>query len=148
MPYAHLLVPTDGSQRSEAAIHHAVALAQDNNAQLTLMHVQARIPMPAIGMGELLDPNSLDTLIQASESDSKKILKAASAIATSASLVANCELVTGNMPHKAIVDMARRLNCDLIVMASHCRRGLEGMLLGSETQRVLLDAPCPVLVYR
>jgi len=51
-------------------------------------------------------------------------------------------------PHMAIAAAARELGCDLIVMASHGRRGLEGLLLGSETQKVLATSPCPVLVVR
>jgi nucleotide-binding universal stress UspA family protein len=51
-------------------------------------------------------------------------------------------------PHAAITQAARELGCDLIVMASHGRRGLEGLLLGSETQKVLAISPCPVLVVR
>jgi len=56
--------------------------------------------------------------------------------------------VVSDLPYKVILEAAERLGCDLIAMGSHGRRGLQGLLLGSQTQRVLLNAPCPVLVVR
>ena len=70
------------------------------------------------------------------------------AAATEAGVSASCERVPGDLPHRGILEAAERLGSDLIVMASHGRRGLSGLLLGSETQRVLVQAPCPVLVTR
>jgi nucleotide-binding universal stress UspA family protein len=65
-----------------------------------------------------------------------------------AGLQIRTEVVKQDLPYRAIVEAARRHGCDLIVMASHGRKGLSGLLLGSETQRVLLHAPIPVLVVR
>jgi nucleotide-binding universal stress UspA family protein len=63
-------------------------------------------------------------------------------------VAATAERISGERPHRAIVDAADRLSCDLIVMASHGRRGFQRMLLGSQTQRVLVQAGVPVLVIR
>ena len=79
---------------------------------------------------------------------SDRLLEEARAIVAAAGITVSCERVESDLPHKVILEAATRLGCDLIVMGSHGRRGLQGLLLGSETQRVLLAAPCPVLVVR
>ena len=148
MPYAHILVPSDGSELSQRAIDHAVQLASRLGARLTFLHVHANVPLPLGGLGEALDPRTMEALIAASLQDSDRILEAAAAVAERAGVPARCERVPGDLPHRGILDAAERLGCDLIVMASHGRRGLSGLLIGSETQRVLNQAPCPVLVHR
>jgi nucleotide-binding universal stress UspA family protein len=148
MPYTHLLVPSDGSELSMAAVRHAVELARVLGARITFLHAQASVPIPVMGMGEMLDPNTMDVLLAASRSDSERTLAEAAAVASAAAVSATGERVSSDLPHRAIVEAAQRLGCDLIVMASHGRRGLSGLLIGSETQRVLVQAPCPVLVVR
>ncbi len=148
MPYSHLLVPSDGSDLSSHAIVHAVKLAAALGARITFLHVQANTPIPLIGLGEKLDVQTMELLLAASHQESDRILEQAGQAAAMAGVSAQCERVPGDMPHRAIVDTAQRLGCDLILMASHGRRGLPGLLIGSETQRVLALAPCPVLVYR
>jgi nucleotide-binding universal stress UspA family protein len=148
MPFSHLLVPSDGSELSRAAIAQAVELAGRLGARITFLHVLANVPVPLGGLGEALDPRTLEALITANRQDSERILAAAAAMAEAAGVPADCERVMGDLPHRGIVATAERLGCDLIVMASHGRRGLGGLLIGSETQRVLSQAPCPVLVHR
>ena len=148
MPYSHLLVPSDGSELSSRAIDHAVNLAVALGARITFLHVVANTPIPLIGLGERLDVQTMELLIAASHQESDRILDQASLAASLAGVSAQCERVPGDLPHRAIVDTAQRLGCDLILMASHGRRGLSGLLIGSETQRVLTLAHCPVLVYR
>ena len=147
-PYHHLLVPSDGSELSEAALGQALALAAHCGAHISVLHVRGNGPVPVVGMGEMLDPATLELLLEASRRDGERILARALALAEAAGVEARAEEVGGDAPHQAIVTMARTWGCDLIVMGSHGRRGLEGLLLGSETQRVLLKAPCPVLVVR
>lgn len=148
MPYSHLLVPTDGSERSQAAVAQAVTLAKTLGARITFLHAQPNVPLPVIGMGEMLDAPTVDVLVEASRKDSARTLAEAEAVAQAAGVAARGEEVMSDLPHRAIVEAAARLGCDLIVMASHGRRGLAGLLIGSETQRVLVQAPCPVLVVR
>jgi nucleotide-binding universal stress UspA family protein len=148
MPYTHLLVPSDGSERSRAAVTHAVTLAKVLGAHITFLHAQPNVPLPVIGMGEMLDAPTVDVLVEASRKDSERTLAEAEAVAQAAGVAARGEQVMSDLPHRAIVEAAQRLGCDLIVMASHGRRGLAGLLIGSETQRVLVQAPCPVLVVR
>lgn len=148
MPFTHLLVPSDGSDRSAQAVNKALELAGALGARVTFLHARARLPVPVLGMGEMLDARTMDTLLEASLKDSSSILEQAAEAARAAGIDASCERVDQDLPHRAILDAAGRLGCDLIVMASHGRRGLGGLLLGSETQRVLVQATCPVLVVR
>ena len=148
MTYSHLLVPSDGSDLSSRSIDHAVKLAAALGARITFLHVQANTPIPLIGLGEKLDVQTMELLLAASHQESDRILEQAGLAAAMGGVPAQCERVPGDMPHRAIVDTAQRLGCDLILMASHGRRGLPGLLIGSETQRVLALAHCPVLVYR
>jgi len=148
MPYSHLLVPSDGSDLSRRAVDHAVRLAAALMARITFLHVQASTPIPLVGLGEKLDVQTMELLIAASHRESDRILEEAGVAADEAGVPAQCERVPGDTPHRAIVDTAERLGCDLILMASHGRRGISGFLVGSETQRVLALAHCPVLVYR
>lgn len=148
MEFSHFLVPSDGSERSRRAIDQAVALAARLGARITFLHVHPSAPLTLTGLGDSLDPRTLELLIAAGLRESDRILAEASAQAEQAGVPFACERLSGDQPHRAILSSAERLGCDLIVMASHGRRGLQGLLLGSETQRVLAQAPCAVLVHR
>jgi len=148
MPYRHLLVPSDGSQLSAQALVQAIALAKTLGAELTLLHVQPPLPVPLVGMGDMLDPATVESLSRSAERESERILMQGQAAGLEAGLTIHTEVVKQDLPYRAIVEAAKRHGCDLIVMASHGRKGLSGFLLGSETQRVLLHAPIPVLVVR
>jgi len=148
MPYRHLLVPTDGSELSGKAVQQAVELSQSLGARLTVFHVQTNFPISLVGVGELVDPHTVDALVTAARDNAQQILAEAAAVAQAAGVPCDQDTVVHALPHAAILEAAGRLGADLIVMASHGRRGLEGVLLGSETQRVLCQSPCPVLVVR
>ena len=148
MPYSHLLVPSDGSDRSLRAVREAVGLAAALGSRITVLTVEQQPRMPVPGMGERLDAATLATLSSAARQESERVVAEALAIASAAGVAATAERISGERPHRAIVDAADRLSCDLIVMASHGRRGFQRMLLGSQTQRVLVQAGVPVLVIR
>ena len=148
MPYSHLLVPTDGSELSDKSVQQAVALAHSLGARITFFHAQSNFPISLVGVGELVDPNTVTALVQAARHGAEQILAAAAAAAQAAGVVSDQDTVVSSMPYAAIVEAAGRHGADLIVMASHGRRGLEGVLLGSETHRVLTHSSCPVLVVR
>jgi nucleotide-binding universal stress UspA family protein len=148
MPYQHLLVPSDGTRLSDAALARALDLAKALGAKVTLVHVQPPLPVALIGMGDMLDPATIESLSTTADRESSRILEEARAAAAAQGLAIQTEVIKQDLPHRAIVDAAQRHGCDLIVMASHGRKGLSGLLLGSETQRVLLHAAVPVLVVR
>lgn len=148
MTYRRLLVPTDGSELSDRAVEQAVGLAGALGAEVRFLHVQISFPISLVGVGELVEPSTIDALVTAARQRAETILGAAMAVADQAGVKAESSVQTNPMPHRVIVEEAQQQGCDLIVMASHGRQGLEGLLIGSETQRVLTHSPCPVLVVR
>jgi nucleotide-binding universal stress UspA family protein len=143
--YKHILVPTDGSRLSQNAIGHAIALAKLANAKVTGV-IDSRL-------WESI-PGHIATLIdrQEYEKNTTSYADASLQLITETAKAAGvaCEVVHTNVghPYKAIIDTATSRNCDLIVMASHGWRGLTGMLIGSETKKVLTHTNIPVLLYR
>ena len=141
-------MPSDGPDLSLQAVRQGVALAAALGARITFFHAQASVPVHVVGLGEMLDATTMEALMRASRKDGDRILEESLAVAKQAGVSATTDRVLSDLPHQAIVEAATRLGCDLILMASHGRRGLVGMLIGSETQRVLVQSPCPVLVVR
>jgi len=148
MPATHLLVPTDGSELSVRALDQAIGLARALGARLTVLHARPPVPLPILGMGDAIDPATIDALVRAGRQNAERVMAEALAQVRHAGLEPGSQAIEHATPHAAIDHAARELGCDLIVMASHGRRGLEGLLLGSETQKVLAISPCPVLVVR
>ncbi len=148
MTYRHLLVPVDGSDLSDQAVARGVELANSLGAQITFFHAEPGLPVALAGLGEQVDPRTLDMLVTASREQSREILRQACSTAEAAGLHAESRSVVNPMPHDAIVEAAKEVGADLIVMASHGRRGLNALLLGSETQKVLTHSALPVLVVR
>jgi nucleotide-binding universal stress UspA family protein len=146
--YSHLLVPIDGSEVSMKAVHGAVAFAKEVGARLTFLHARSVLPVSMVGTGTMLDAVTLEHLSTVARDNAERILAEAQAVADSAGVPATTEGVVNDLPHEAILQAATQHGCDLIFMASHGRRGLSGLLLGSQTQRVLVHSPLPVLVVR
>jgi nucleotide-binding universal stress UspA family protein len=148
--YEHILVPTDGSELSDKAVNAAIKLAKLAGARLTAFHAIEPYPLQgayaaeASGVAELQP----EVFAERSEEYAKRVLDAVATAAAAANVQCTTDYATSRSASQAIVDKAMRENCDLIVMASHGRRGLEGFLLGSETQKVLTHSKIPVLVYR
>jgi len=147
--YKNILLPHDGSELSNEAADHAIALARSVKAKLTLMHVVAHRNL-------VLDEGVSSKLVHKLESDyenlakknAEALLAKVAARAKTAGVESASLVVIGDDPYKEIIDRAGALGCDLVVMASHGRRGLEGLLLGSETVKLLTHSRIPVLVVR
>jgi len=146
--YRKILVPTDGSRLSDRAVKEATRLAQVLNAKLVLFHALPEMQQPIYSEGSSTVLASRQRVRKAAAARARKILAAAAKKAESLGLSATKDYAAGASPHDAIVVAAQRHHCDLIVMASHGRRGLSKFLLGSETQAVLPRARVPVLVVR
>jgi nucleotide-binding universal stress UspA family protein len=146
--FKHLLVPTDGSSLSEATVARAVSFAKDANARITFFYAQPDFPMPIYGEGALIDPTTPEQFAKSAAEEARTILEKARAMADEAGVVADSDTLVNEVPYEAIIDAADRHGCDLIFMASHGRRGIAGLLLGSETQKVLTHSKIPVLIYR
>jgi len=146
--FKHILVPTDGSPLSESTVARAVSFAKDAGARITFFYAQPDFPMPIYGEGALIDPTTPEQFAKSAEEEARKILGKAKALADSEGVTADTDTIVNEVPYEAVIDAAKRHGCDLIFMASHGRRGIAGLLLGSETQKVLTHSNIPVLVYR
>ncbi len=146
--FKHILVPTDGSPLSEGTVSRAISFAKDAGARITFFYAQPDFPMPIYGEGALIDPTTPEQFSKSAEAEARKILNSAKAEADAAGVSADTDTVVNEVPYEAVIDAAERHSCDLIFMASHGRRGIAGLLLGSETQKVLTHSKVPVLVYR
>ncbi len=148
--FRHILVPTDGSTLSTHAAKTAIALAKLSKARMSVLHAIAPYSPPVYMDGvvpqpELFSPTEYKRSTQAY---AKRVLGRIEALARAAKVPCDTVAVTHDQPWQAIVRAARTRGCDLIVMASHGRHGLEGLLLGSEAQKVLTHSKTPVLVCR
>ena len=147
--FRHILFPTDGTALSRKALAVALGLAQPLGARITAIHVMAPYTPPMADMGFTYpDPISPEEY----EKGAKKAWAAARAELESAAAESGVAFDAVSAfsvdPWDAIVDAATAHHCDLIVMASHGRRGLAAMMIGSETQKVLTHSPVPVLVCK
>jgi nucleotide-binding universal stress UspA family protein len=147
--YANILVPTDGSRLSDKAVKHAMALAKmAGTARILLFHVVAPYRVPVYADGMTLPSLPQDRVLKTSARRAGRILAAAEKKVLAAKVPVSRAWAISGSPQDAIVEIARKRRCDLIVMASHGRRGLSRLLLGSETQAVLSRVKVPVLVVR
>lgn len=144
--YTHLLVPTDGSLLSDYAVDQALALARKLEARVTLLtvvepfHVVAYVPEQVI--------ESRESYERKAKQAADQLLQAAAAKAQAFGVVHATQIAVSEEPHEAIIFMAGSCRCDLIAMASHGRRGVKALVLGSVTAKVLTRSQVPVLVYR
>jgi nucleotide-binding universal stress UspA family protein len=147
--YKHILTPTDGSPLAAKGVKAGVKLAKALGARITGVYVIMPY-MPAVygdAAGYYAGPSPQEHK-QFSEKAAKKALAAIEAEARSAGVACSTLFVTVSKPWEGILKVARSRKCDVIVMASHGRSGLRGLILGSETQRVLGHSKIPVLVTR
>jgi nucleotide-binding universal stress UspA family protein len=144
--YKHILIPTDGSERSARAIAAGLDLAAALGAKVTVLMAIPSIPpivlegMAAPVRNEELEQNAMDY--------AKTCLDVASEAAVAAGVRCETIHVHHDQPWAAIIETAGRKGCDLIVMASHGRAGVGAVVLGSETNKVLAHSKIPVVVCR
>ena len=146
--FKHLLVPTDGSQLSSDTATRAIAFARETSAKITFFFAKPDYPVAFYGEGALIDPTTPDKFAEMADQQAKEILAGHEAAARAAGVVTASVSAVSDVPYEAIIAAAEQAGADLIFMASHGRRGISGLLLGSETQKVLTHSKIPVLVYR
>jgi len=146
--YKHILIPTDGSKLSRRAVVAGVRLAHALGARVTgLFAAPAATPLVYRG----LLPSGITTTPKQQKMIEQKAavcLEVVEGAARKARVRCETVTVTSDFPAAAILATARKHKCDLVFMASHGRRGLKRALLGSETQKVLVEGATPVLVFR
>ena len=143
--YQRILVPTDGSDITAKAVTTAVAMAKLCGATLTTLCVKEPFPYSAISEMQPVPPQEFyDAQERIAAARVQVVLDAAAA----AGVACDGATVEALHPWEAILDAAKQKKCDLVVMASHGRRGMAALLIGSETSRVLTHSPLPVLVVK
>jgi nucleotide-binding universal stress UspA family protein len=144
--FNHILLPTDGSALAEAAADAAIEFARQTGARLTAVHVMPELHLFTYepGVTEAVH----DQVRKDRELHSRKVLDEVKERAQVAGVLCDTLLLTSDYPDEAIISAARAHQCDLIAMASHGRKGIAALLLGSVTQKVLTHSAIPVLVFR
>lgn len=138
--YKHILITTDGSDLAQKGVEHGLALAKENASKVTVVTVSQTYPLLSAATSESW--NATQTQL------AEDALRAAKTAADRHGVAVSARQDVNVSPAEAIVETARKLGCDLIVMASHGRRGVSRLLLGSQTAEVVNHSPIPVLVVR
>lgn len=146
--FKNILIPTDGSADSRAAIAAGVELAEALGARVTGFFA-APAATPVLYKGFIpvryMSPEEHAELIERTAAEYLEVIEKA---AQEAGVPCKCIHVTDEFPADAILAVAKKEGCDLIFMASHGHRGRSGLVLGSETPKVLTHSELPVVVYR
>jgi len=147
--FRHILFPTDGSNLSVKAARYAVELARSLGARLTALHVIAPYmpPFPDLTGGYAYATGE-EEYQQAAQGEASQVLGTVGEAARAANVPFEAVQATSRAPWDAIVRTAQERGCDAIVMASHGRKGVSALVLGSETVKVLTHCNIPVLVTR
>lgn len=146
--YNHILIATDGSELSERAIQQGLALAKLCSAKVIALKVAPRYPRSYYEGGMTQGPDEIKRIESDWRAESQKVVDKIVPLGLEQKVAVTAMVEQSDFVAEAILQVAERENCDLIVMASHGYRGLKRLLLGSETQHVLTHAKIPVLVLR
>jgi nucleotide-binding universal stress UspA family protein len=149
--YANILLSTDGSDVARKGVKHGIALAKALNAKVTVITVTEPLPVDYGGghdSGWMPSQQEVEGFDAACKARASKVLEEVRAMAEQIGISAELLHVPNAHAATAIIETAKSRGCDLIVMASHGRRGLRKLLLGSQTSEVLTDGSVPVLVVR
>lgn len=147
--FKHILVPVDGSELSMTAVRAAIGFARLCGARLSFYHATPTYFPGYLGAEMMVaDPRVDEAFMEASRKRSDSLLEEARDLAEAAGVPCATRATETDAPHAGIIAAAEAGGCDLIFMASHGRRGIGALLLGSETQKVLTHCKVPVLVYR
>lgn len=144
--YKHILIAFDASELSEKALCQGIDLAKAIGAKVTALYVT--MPWSSIAVGEIAVMFPPDEYDKNAAAAAMEQLKLAQVRAKAKDVTCNILHKSDSQPHKAIVGTAEEKGCDLIVMGSHGRRGIAGLLLGSVAMKTLTHVHIPVLVYR
>jgi nucleotide-binding universal stress UspA family protein len=138
--YKHILISTDGSELAQKGVEHGVALAKANDSKVSVITVSQPYPLQSAA--------TIDSWAAAQQNHAEAAFVLAASAARKHGVEISARQVADESPAEAIVDAAKTLGCDLIVMASHGRRGVSRLLLGSQTAEVVSHSAVPVLVVR
>jgi nucleotide-binding universal stress UspA family protein len=144
--FRHLLVPTDGSPLSAKAAQAAVNFAKEVGARLTALSVAEPFPYSALSESAFLpDQTRFEKQMQ---DHARRYVEDVAELAAAAGVPCDTRVALSFSPYEEIVRTAEELGCDAVFMASHGRKGLNRLFVGSETQKVLAHTALPVMVFR
>jgi len=146
--FNNILVPTDGSKLSQKAVQEAILLAKITGAKVLALHVYPKFAGSPYGTYGPAEEILAEAHVRHHEAEAGKLFAIMKHLASAARVVLETALVESDDIHQQILAVAKKRKCDLICMASHGHRGLAGVLLGSETHKVLTHSTIPVLVMR
>lgn len=144
--FKQILLPTDGSDLSERAVLAGISFAREVGGQVIGLTATPEFHTFTLN-AEMLEETE-EEFNAAMQKRAQKYLSVIGDAARTANVPCVLANVVSDNPYEAILQTAKERNCDLIIMASHGRKGVKGVLLGSETQKVLVHSDIPVLVYR
>ena len=146
--FKHILIPTDGSSLSAQAAKASIRFAAEIGARVTVFYAIEAWQPHFQGEGSEIDPSAFRTLERAARDAGERRVAVVAKLAKATRVPFATLVAKAATPYEGIVDAARKNKCDVIFMASHGRRGLSRLMMGSVTQKVLSHATVPVLVYR
>ncbi len=146
--FKHILIPTDGSPTADKAILAGVTLAAEIGAKVTGYYALEPAPAHLHGEGYITDRRLVREFERRAREHAGRCVSEIGDAARAAGVAFEPLVQNSPAAYKGIIDAARRRKCDAIFMASHGRRGLSGLILGSVTQNVLTHSKIPVLVFR
>ena len=144
--YKHILIPTDGSALSESAAKQGMAFAKSINARV--LGITVSVTFHTFALDPFMVADTAEQYQKDCEARAAKYLGSIQESAKAAGVSCDVQHVVADHPYEAIIDAAKARGCDLIFMASHGRKGMSALVLGSETVKVLTHSKIPVLVYR
>jgi nucleotide-binding universal stress UspA family protein len=145
--YKHIMLPTDGSRLSDEAVKAGIELARALGARVTALHVLPEEPETSLESWAHHDPGYTRHLDDTLQKRAIEYVEAVREAALRSGVQCECSVTRASAVHEEILDEAQQRGCDLIVMASHGRRGNVGTMLGSETVKVATLGRIPVLVH-
>ena len=146
--YNRILIATDGTELSDKAVHAGLDLAALCGASVLALKVVSHYPRSYLEGSDLLDIKEAKRIEEQWTQQAQTLLDGVKAFGHERKVSVTTQIAHSDLVAESIVEAAKKHDCDLIVMASHGRKGLQRLLLGSETQHVLTHSPIPVLVLR
>lgn len=145
--FKHILIPTDGSPVANKAVKAGIQLAKALGAKVTAYYAIEEL-QPIYSEGYAMDQATIDNIEERGRMAGQKHVDVIGKLAKAAGVRFASEVKTAYTPYEGIIKAARKYKCDAIFMASHGRRGISRLIMGSVTQKVLSHSKIPVVVYR
>ena len=145
--FKHILIPTDGSPVANKAVKAGIELAKVLGARVTAYYATEALQLMYVE-GYAFDQNMIDGLERRAREAGQKRVDVIGKLAKAAGVRCALVVTTVYTPYEGIIKAARKHKCDVIFMASHGRRGISRLIMGSVTQKVLSHCKIPVVVYR